>query len=42
MRSGYIGGVLTRSNITGNALMPDPDGGTMIGREGDGLILISW
>ena len=40
--SGYIGGVSSGSTITGNASMPDPDGGTMTGREGDGLIVISW
>ena len=40
--SGYIGGVSDGSTITGNASMPDPDGGTMNGREGDGLIVISW
>ena len=40
--SGYIGGVSSGSTITGNASMPDPDGGTMTGREGDGMIVISW
>jgi hypothetical protein len=34
--------VSSGSTITGNASMPDPDGGTMTGREGDGLIVISW
>ena len=40
--SGYIGGVSDAETIAGNASMPDPDGGTMTGREGNGLIVISW
>ena len=40
--SGYIGGVSNGTNIAGNASMPNPDGGTMTGREGNGLIVISW
>ena len=40
--SGYIGGVSNGSTITGNASMPDPDGGTMTGREGNGVIIITW
>lgn len=40
--SGYIGGVSDGSTITGNASMPDPDGGTMTGREGNGVIIITW
>ena len=40
--SGYIGGVSDAETIAGNATMPDPDGGTMTGREGNGLIIISW
>tara|TARA_B100001250_G_scaffold309730_1_gene271666 strand:+ start:98 stop:3433 length:3336 start_codon:yes stop_codon:yes gene_type:complete len=28
--------------IAGNASMPNPDGGTMIGREGNGLVVISY
>ena len=40
--SGYIGGVSSAETIAGNATMPDPDGGTMTGREGNGLIIISW
>ena len=40
--SGYIGGVSSSETIAGNASMPDPDGGTMTGREGNGLIIISW
>ena len=40
--SGYIGGVSSGTTIAGNASMPDPDGGTMTGREGNGLVVISW
>ena len=40
--SGYIGGVSNGSTITGNVSMPDPDGGTMNGREGNGVIIITW
>jgi hypothetical protein len=40
--SGYIGGVSDAETIAGNASMPDPDGGTMTGREGNGVIIISW
>ena len=41
--SGYIGGVSNSpETIAGNATMPDPDGGTMTGREGNGLVIISW
>ena len=41
--SGYIGGVTNSpETIAGNATMPDPDGGTMTGREGNGLVVISW
>ena len=40
--SGYIGGVSSGSTITGNASMPDPDGGTMTGRDDNGLVVISW
>ena len=41
--SGYIGGVTNSpETIAGNATMPDPDGGTMTGREGNGVIIISW
>jgi len=40
--SGYIGGVSNGSTITGNTSMPDPDGGTMTGREGNGVIIITW
>ena len=40
--SGYIGGVSSGSTITGNASIPNPDGGTKTGREGNGLAIISW
>ena len=40
--SGYIGGVSSSETIAGNATMPNPDGGTMTGREGNGLVVISW
>ena len=40
--SGYVGGVSSGSTIAGNASMPDPDGGTMTGREGNGVIIITW
>ena len=40
--SGYVGGVSSGSTIAGNASMPDPDGGTMTGKEGNGLVIISW
>ena len=40
--SGYIGGVSSGTTIAGNASMPDPDGGTMTGRAGNGLVVISW
>ena len=40
--SGYVGGVSSGSTIAGNASMPDPDGDTMTGREGNGLVIISW
>ena len=40
--SGYIGGVSSSETIAGNASMSDPDGSTMTGREGNGLIIILW
>jgi len=41
--SGYIGGVTNNpETIAGNATMPNPNGGTMTGREGNGLVVISW
>lgn len=45
--SGYIGGVtssygITATTIAGNEEMPNPDGGTMIGRTGDGYARITY
>ena len=40
--SSYIGGVSSGETIAGNATMPNPDGGTMTGRDGNGLVVISW
>ena len=40
--SGYIGGCFNAETIGGNASMPDPNGGTMTGHEGNGLIIISY
>ena len=40
--SGYIGGVSSAETIAGNLTIPDPDGGTMTGRTGNGLVIISW
>ena len=40
--SGYIGSVSSAETIAGNATMPDPDDGTMTGRAGNGLVVISW
>ena len=40
--SGYVGGVNAGNTIAGNVTMPNPDGGTMTGREGDGIAIISF
>ena len=40
--SGYIGGVSSAQNIAGNATMPNPAGGTMTGRSGNGLVRITY
>ena len=40
--SSYIGGVSNAQSIAGNSTMPNPDGGTMTGRNDNGLIIISW
>lgn len=43
--SGYIGGVTNAQMIAGNATMPNPSGGTMTGREGNGyarIIISTW
>ena len=38
----YIEGVSSSETIAGNATMPDPDGGTMTGRDGNGVVIITW
>ena len=40
--SSYIGGVSNAQSIAGNSTMPNPDGGTMTGRDDNGLVVISW
>ncbi len=40
--SGYIGGVSSAQTIAGNATMPNPAGGNMTGRSGNGLVRISY
>jgi uncharacterized delta-60 repeat protein len=40
--SSYLGGVYDGSTIPGTLSMPDPNGGTMVGNQGDGVIKISW
>ena len=40
--SGYIGGVQFGSTIAGNASMPNPAGGTMTGRSGNGFVRITY
>jgi len=40
--SGYIGGVDSGQTIAGNSSMPDPTGGTMIGRSGHGYVKITY
>lgn len=40
--SSYLGGVFNGSTIPGTQSMPDPNGGTMTGKEGDGYVKISW
>lgn len=39
--SGYIGGVENGQSIAGNQSIPNPSGGTMIGRSGDGYARIT-
>ncbi|MCK9339388.1 MAG: glycine-rich protein, partial [Bacteroidales bacterium] len=39
--SGYIGGVTNAQTIAGNQMMPNPTGGTMTGRTGNGFARIS-
>ncbi|HPF50410.1 MAG TPA: glycine rich domain-containing protein [Draconibacterium sp.] len=39
--SGYIGELNSGETIAGNAIMPDPDGGTMTGNTGDGVAVVT-
>ncbi|MDR0591352.1 MAG: hypothetical protein LBG75_02265 [Candidatus Nomurabacteria bacterium] len=40
--SGYVVGLLNAQTIAGSASMPNPAGGTMTGRAGNGYIRIRW
>ncbi len=40
--SGYVGGVTTTTLTAGNAIMPNPSGGTMTGRTGNGFVRITY
>jgi hypothetical protein len=40
--SGYVGGVTSSTITAGNASMPNPTGGTMVGRSGNGYIRITY
>lgn len=40
--SGYVGGVSNTTLTSGNASMPNPSGGTMTGRTGNGVARISY
>ena len=40
--SGYVGGVLSSTLTAGNASMPNPSGGTMTGRTGNGIARITY
>lgn len=40
--SSYVGRLTNTSNIAGNSSMPNPSGGTMTGRVGDGLARITY
>jgi hypothetical protein len=40
--SGYIGGVTSSTITSGNASMPNPAGGNMVGRSGNGYIRITY
>jgi hypothetical protein len=40
--SGYVGGVTSSTNTAGTASMPNPDGGTMTGRSGNGYLRITY
>jgi hypothetical protein len=40
--SGYVGGVTATQNIAGNGTMPDPAGGNVTGRSGNGVARITY
>jgi hypothetical protein len=40
--SGYVGGVTSSTITAGNASMPNPAGGNMVGRSGNGFIKITY
>lgn len=40
--SGYVGGVTSSTNTAGNASMPNPVGGAMTGRDGNGFLRITY
>jgi hypothetical protein len=40
--SGYVGGVTSSTITAGNATMPNPAGGSMVGRSGNGYIRITY
>ena len=40
--SGYVGGVTASTLTAGNATMPNPSGGTMTGRTGNGFVRITY
>ena len=40
--SGYVGGVTSSTITAGNASMPNPSGGNMVGRSGNGYIRITY
>ena len=40
--SGYVGGVTSSTITEGNASMPNPSGGNMVGRSGNGYIRITY
>ena len=39
--SSFFGGVSQGNTVSGNASMPDPDGGSMVGRQGHGIVIIT-
>lgn len=40
--SGYVGGVTTTTLTAGNATLPDPSGGTITGRSGNGIVRVTY